>query len=81
MDDQITRQCWENLANAVVKQAAEDYAEACRVLEKRPGLKSAEKQKRSLDRFFSSRWFHLLCALDRETVLAAVRKEKNTHDD
>ena len=76
MDDPITMQCWEDLAIAVVMQAAEDYEAVCRKLEKRPDLKEALKEKRSLDRFFRSAWFHTLCSLDKETLLRMVRKER-----
>jgi hypothetical protein len=74
MDDKTTVQCWENLANAIVLQAIEDYGEACRALRRRPDLKIQAERKRSLERFFSSRWFHTLSALEILPILQKIGK-------
>ncbi len=74
MDDKTTVQCWEDLANAVVLQAVEDYREACRTLRKRPDLKKAEKRRRSLERFFASRWCRLLSAAEIGPLLEKIRE-------
>ncbi len=74
MDEKTSMQCWEDLANAVVLQALEDYREACRRLRRRPNLKIAAAQKRSLERFFRSRWFHTLSDLEIQPILEQIRK-------
>ena len=74
MEDKTTMQCWEDLANAVVLQAIEDYGEACRALRRRPDLKIRAERKRSLERFFSSRWFHTLSALEILPILQKIGK-------
>ena len=74
MDDKNTVQCWEDLANAVVLQALEDYRDACRVLRKHPDLKKAEERRRSLERFFASRWCRLLSAAELGPLLEKNRK-------
>ena len=74
MEDKTTVQCWEDLANAIVMQAAEDYRAACSALRRRPDLKVQADRKRSLERFFRSRWFHTLSAMDVEPLLEEIRK-------
>ena len=58
MEDKTMMQCWEDLANAVVLRAAEDYGLACRALRRNPYDRRNMKRKRSLERFFRSRFFH-----------------------
>ena len=72
--------CWEDLANAVVLQALEDYREVCRVLARRPYLKEAAGRKEELEDFFCSRWFKLLTAADLQAVLEDIRKINNHFD-
>ena len=72
MEDKTMMQCWEDLANAVVLRAAEDYGLVCRALRRNPYSRKNMKQKRSLERFFSSRWFHTLCTLEAEPLLEQI---------
>ncbi len=74
MEDRNMVSCWEDLANAVVLQALEDYRAVCRTLSRRPDLKEAAKRKKSLDKFFRSRWFAVLTAADLGAVLEEIRK-------
>lgn len=74
MEDRNMVSCWEDLANAVVLQALEDYRSVCRTLSWRPDLKEAAKRKKSLEKFFRSRWFAVLTAADLEAVLEEIRK-------
>lgn len=74
MEDKILMQCWEDLANAIILQAVEDYRDACDALRRRPDWLFQEKRKRSLESFFRSRWFHTLSALDAESILGEIRK-------
>ncbi len=80
MEDRTSMQCWEDLANAVVLQAVADYARAVRRLEKRPDAKPAENERRALERFFASRWFHTLSGLDEAELKIIIRKEILSHD-
>ena len=75
MDDKLTMQCWEDLANAVVLRAAEDYGLACRALRRNPYDRRNMKRKRSLERFFRSRWFAQLTDIDGEMLIKRIRKE------
>ena len=74
MEDKTMMQCWEDLANAVVLRAAEDYGLACRALRRNPYSRRNIKRKRSLERFFRSRWFHTLCTLEAEPLLEQIGK-------
>lgn len=74
MEDKIIMQCWEDLANAIVLQAVEDYRDACGALRRRPDLRVQAKRKRSLEQFFRSGWFHTLSALDAKPLLEEIRK-------
>ena len=75
MEDKTLVQCWEDLANAVVVQALEDYRNACARLRIRPDLRTQAARKRSLERFFRSRWLHTLSDADPELILEKIRKE------
>ena len=69
MEDKIMMQCWEDLANAIILQAVEDYRDACEALRRRPDLRFQEKRKRSLEQFFFFCCFHILSALDSYSLL------------
>ena len=56
---------WQELANAVVLQAVEDY----RMWEDPRGREEIED-------FFRSDWFGVLTRLDAEELIAELRKEK-----
>ena len=69
---------WEDLANAIIVQAAEDYRSALKHLnhpnpEKR---QRAEKQKLELERFFHSRWYARLTTLDPDYLLSRLQAEQ-----
>lgn len=74
MDDKLTMQCWEDLANAVVLQALEDYRDICLRMRKRPDLRSLDKQRRSLECFFRSCWCAQLSAMDVRNMVKEIQK-------
>ena len=55
-------------------QAVEDYRAACAALRRRPDLKVQAQRKRSLERFFRSRWFYMLSGLDAENLPERILK-------
>ena len=69
--------CWQDLANAVILQAIEDYRRICGKLRFRPGLTGAARAKRELEAFFTSRWFRTLTTLDGQELLSSLRREMN----
>ena len=48
MEDRTIQQSWEDLANAVILQAREDYLMVCNQLQKKPYYRKTEKERRSL---------------------------------
>lgn len=73
--DPMTVECWTALANAVILQAAEDYADACRRSRLRP-TRQSEARRRSLEKFFTSRWFRTLSGTDGEALMKRIREEQ-----
>lgn len=59
---------YENLANAIITQAADDYR---RVLT----FPQSDGSRRSLERFFRSEWYRILTNLDGELLIQMLKKE------
>ncbi len=69
-------QCnWEDLANAIILQAVEDYRMARKRVRARPDQKVAQATIREVERFFKSWWFTQLTDVDGEMLLEKLRKE------
>ncbi len=73
--------CWQDLANAVILQAIEDYRRICGKLRFRPWLTEAARAKQELEAFFLSRWFRTLTTLDGQELLSSLRREMNGQRD
>ena len=59
--------CYEDLANAIITQAANDY---------RNELRRAKKSHlKALEKFFVSEWFSILTKADGVEIMNAIRKE------
>lgn len=65
----------ERLANAVVMQAVIDYRSALKALRKRTRAEESQRTKYDCERFFKSREFTKLCALDGEALMLHVQRE------
>ena len=74
MNDSL-KEGWEDLANAIVRQAAEDYRSALVRLRFRRRQGSARNSVRMLEQFFRSRWFRMLTDLDSETLINHLKEE------
>lgn len=61
---------WENLANAIIIQAADDYL-ASPETRKRQGVKLEE-----VESFFSSSWFGVLTGVNPKQFVTALDKQK-----
>lgn len=55
---------YENLANAIVVQAIQDYKAAKRVYNKNPNNHTAKRELVQLERFFHSNWYRMLTNID-----------------
>ena len=69
------REPYENLANAIVKQAVDDWRTAVHIIAIRHGDVTASYKKREIEEFFHSKWFILLTSVDGEYVLDKLKKE------
>ena len=78
---------YENLANAIIIQAAKDYKSVVRQLKKTPvpepnALKSEKKEyeqlltkKSEILRFFHSAWYMALTNIDPQIIIRNIEKE------
>lgn len=64
--------CWENLANAIIEQAVNDYRKA---LAGRNPNHPNTPSVRALERFFRSDWFKVLTSVDGTYIMNKVRDE------
>ena len=66
---------YENLANAIIVLAAEDYRQALRRCNQHSEKEAYKQDKASIERFFCSDWFGVLTKLDPETLIRKLREE------
>ena len=66
---------YENLANAIILQAAKDYRKALRTLSLNPNNRSAQYECRSIEQFFRSGWFGMLTSIDPEMLIRKLNAE------
>lgn len=66
---------YENLANAIILQAVNDYREAQARLSFTPNDKQAAADKRAIERFFRSEWFSILTDLNGELLITKLKDE------
>ena len=67
--------CWEDLAQAIIFSAAEDYRRAASWLRVCPGSREHRKRKTECEQFFRSRWFCMLTDTDPAAFLKRLEKE------
>jgi len=66
---------YEDLANAIVLQAAKDYRKALKTLHMNPKSKSAKADKDELECFFCSRWYGCLTSVDGKMLIRNIQEE------
>ena len=71
----ITLDPYEELANAIVEQAAKEYREMRRKLRKNPNDMTARGQMGEVVRFFHSRWFGILTDANPDYILEQLKEE------
>lgn len=59
---------YENLANAIIERAAEDYKVALRQ------KKAIDAEINSIERFFASQYFEILTNVDGPTLMRKIRE-------
>ena len=65
----------ESLANAIIKQAADDFRNAHRKLLKAPHDHEAKERIRDVKKFLRSRWYTVLTTIDGEYLLRMLSDE------
>lgn len=68
---------YENLANAIILTAVDDYRRALKKYSKNPDSKSAKAEVDSLERFFRSQWYSVLTSVEGEFMIRKLRAEFN----
>lgn len=66
---------YENLANAIIKQAARDYVKALKKVKKNPYNKSAMQDAMELEKFFHSGWYGVLTQVDPDYLIRKLREK------
>ena len=64
---------YENLANAIILQAAKDYRMALKCLKAKNRTALADKDE--IERFFRSQWFTVLTSVDGEMLIRSLTME------
>ena len=67
--------CYHNLANAVILQAVKDYKSALFRLDDNPNNLDAQHEKKSLERFFRSKWYATLTEVDPNRLMSEVQRQ------
>ena len=68
------QRCWEDLAQAVILQAVDDYQDAREKLRRRPDRKDAQETLQECEEFFTSLWFAHLNNADGKKLLRRLRE-------
>lgn len=66
---------YEQLANAIILKAVDDYRSASKVLARKPRDVLAQREISQRERFFLSSWFQVLTSIDGASLLEKLRKE------
>lgn len=67
--------CYQELASAIVLQAVKDYKSALFLLEDKPKDRAALHDKKSLERFFQSKWYVTLTEIDPNRLMSEVQRQ------
>lgn len=76
----MKKESYENLANAIIVQAVNDYVRAIRAFAKNKGGVNAERTKRDVLIFFHSEWFTILTKIDLDVLINKIHKEVFDND-
>lgn len=66
---------FEELANAIVIQAAKDYMKALKKLKKYPRDAEARQMRNDCESFFRSSWYSTLTSVDGELLMRKLQME------
>ncbi len=66
---------YENLTNAIILRAVDDYRDALKRLASFPHDRDNRRTKAEVERFFHSGWFSTLTTLDPEVLIKKLNEE------
>lgn len=66
---------YENLANAIILRAVDDYRDSLKRLASFPHDRDSRRTKAEVERFFRSGWFSTLTTLDPEVLIKKLNEE------
>lgn len=66
---------YQNLANAIVAQAAQDYLSALKKLKKNPRNRMAMDEAMQLEKLFHSGWYEILTDVDPDYLIRKLREK------
>ena len=70
-----TGNAYENLANAIIVQAAEDYRAALKKIKAHPKNKDVINEALRIERFFRSGWYQRLTNVDGEFLICKLQED------
>lgn len=68
--------CYQLLANAIIKKTVDDYRSARKVLARKPDNILAKRQVNQCKMFFLSDWFQSLSNVDGAFILKKLKNEE-----
>ena len=71
---QYLQENWEDLANAIILSAVEDYTRAFKRFLRHPSGKSAKKEVAELKEFFFGDWYSMLTDVDPHYLLDKLQE-------
>ena len=66
---------YQDLANAIILMAVQDYRDAFKKLKKRPRYGPAHDIKNEVERFFRSDWYRELTSVDGNVLIKKLQAE------
>lgn len=66
---------YENLANAIIITACNDYRVALKKIKRNPDNKEAISEALELERFFHSPWYSTLTSVEGDFLIRKIRAE------
>ena len=66
--------CYHDLANAIILQAVKDYRSTLFLLDDEPNNREALHDKKSLEKFFRSKWYATLTEIDPNRLMSEVQR-------
>lgn len=76
VDDGNNLEPEQQLANAIIAQAADDYRTCLRNLKINPRHKESMTMLQDCESFFRSEWYQMLTTIDGEMIMRKIREEE-----